>query len=44
MVPATLTHLVTIATNLKKRTRLERAIQGKEGEHAHNIWKEGLQL
>ena len=38
---------VTIAANLTKRKRLEEqqsTTQGKEGEHAHNIWKEGLQL
>ena len=47
MVPATFTkHLVTIAANPTKRQRLEeqqRATQGKEGEHAHNIsrkWKD----
>ena len=47
MVPATLTHLVTIVASPTTRKRLEeqlRATQGKEGEHAHNIWKKGLQL
>ena len=47
MIPATLMHLVTIAANLTERMRLEeqpRVMQGKEGEHAHYIWKEGLQL
>ena len=41
MVPATLTHLVTIAANPTKRMRLveeqQRVTQGKEGEHALNI-------
>ena len=44
MVPATLTHFVTIAANLTKRKRPEEQLsttQGKEGEHAQNIWKEG---
>ena len=47
MVPATFTtHIVTIATNITKRKRLEeqsRDTQGKEGEHTHNIsrkWKD----